>query len=164
MRVASNSSTVSNRKPLASKNPNGPWRDRQVTTIKPGIKSAPTTSWRSRPVPIWCLRLRFWQRRVGITTAILMGGMLVSYGSTVDFQQQWGEKFNKLENLQRQEWELTAANEMLKNQLAVEAEQAATELLPPNPAKAIILQSSKKSNPPLVKPETPPKIDIPSGY
>ena len=153
---------VSNSKPLSG-NKTGAGRDRQVTTIKPRVQTAPT-SLKSHPVPIWGMRLRFWQRRVGIATSILITGTLVAYSSTVYLQQQWSQEYRKLENLQRQERQLTAKNEMLKNQLAVEAEQPSTKLSPPNPADAIILQAAKKNNRTFVKPDAQPKIDIPTGY
>lgn len=158
MRAVYNSS-----KPSSGKTKMGAGRDRQVTTIKPRSKTAPT-SLKSHPIQIWGLRLRFWQRRVGIVTSILIAGTLVTYSSTVYLQQQWNQKYRRLENLQRQERQLTANNEILKNQLAVEAEQPLTKLSPPNPADAIILPAAKQNNRPFVKPDALQKIDIPAGY
>ncbi len=166
MRVVANPSTISKPKPLAGKTQLsvGAGRDRQVTTIKPRRLADPT-SLRSRPLPLWFLRLSLWQRRVSIASLLLIAGTLITYSSTVYLQQQWNQQFRKLETLQRRERELTAANEVLKNQLALQAEQPSTELVPPNPANAIILKASNpKSNPSLIKPEAQPKIDIPSGY
>ena len=166
MRVVANPSTISKPKPLAGKTqlPVGTGRDRQVTTIKPRRLASPT-SLRSRTLPLWFLRLSLWQRRASIATLLLIGGTLITYSSTVYLQQQWSQQFRKLENLQRQERGLTATNEGLKNQLASEAEQPSTDLVPPNPADVIILKAFKpKSNPSLIKPEAQPKIDIPSGY
>jgi hypothetical protein len=165
MRVVANSSAISKPKPLAGKTqlPVGAGRDRQVTTIKPR-RLAPT-SLRSRPLPLWFLRLNLWQRRTSIVTLLLIAGTVITYSSTVYLQQQWSQQFRKLENLQRRERELTATNEVLKNQLASEAEQPSTELVSPNPADAIILKAfNPASNPALIKPEAQPKIDIPSGY
>ncbi|MBW4662661.1 MAG: hypothetical protein KME01_00395 [Chroococcus sp. CMT-3BRIN-NPC107] len=140
-------------------------RDRR-TTIKPREQAA-LTSWKSRPVPIWFLRLSFWQRRFGIATYLLIAAMLVAYSSTVYFQQKWHQEFLKLESLQRHERQLTSTNEVLKNQLAAEAEKPATGLMPPNPTEAIIL---KASNPRSDRPRSglnaqpQPKVDIPTGY
>jgi len=163
MRVVNSSAVSNSSKPLSGKTKTGAGRDRQVTTIKPRVQSV-QTSLRSHPVPMWCLRLRFWQRRVGIATSMLIAGTLVTYSSTVYLQQQWSKEYRKLENLQRQERQLTATNEMLKNQLAVEAEQPSIQLSPPNPADTIILQAAKQNNREFVKPEAQPKIDIPAGY
>ena len=165
MRVVSNASAISKPKPLSDKTQLiGARRDRQVTTIKSRRLASPT-SLRSRPLPLWFLRLSLWQRRASIATLLLIAGTLITYSSTVYLQQQWSQQFRKLENLQRQERGLTATNEGLKNQLASEAEQPSTDLVPPNPADVIILKAFKpKSNPSLIKPEAQPKIDIPSGY
>ncbi|MBA2747993.1 MAG: hypothetical protein H0U45_04450 [Tatlockia sp.] len=165
MRVVANASVISKSKPLSGKTQLlGAERDRQVTTIKPRRLASPT-SLRSRPLPLWFLRLSLWQRRASIATLLLIAGTLITYSSTVYLQQQWSQQFRKLENLQRQERRLTATNEGLKNQLASEAEQPSTDLVPPNPADAIILKAfNPKSNPSLIKPEAQPKIDIPSGY
>ena len=165
MRVVANPSTISKPKPLSDKTQLiGARRDRQVTTIKSRRLASPT-SLRSRPLPLWFLRLSLWQRRASIATLLLIAGTLITYSSTVYLQQQWSQQFRKLENLQRQERRLTATNEGLKNQLASEAEQPSTDLVPPNPADAIILKAfNPKSNPALIKPEAQPKIDIPSGY
>ena len=165
MRVVSNASAISKPKPLSGKTQLlGAKCDRQVTTIKSRRLASPT-SLRSRPLPLWFLRLSLWQRRASIATLLLIAGTLITYSSTVYLQQQWSQQFRKLENLQRQERGLTATNEGLKNQLASEAEQPSTDLVPPNPADVIILKAFKpKSNPSLIKPEAQPKIDIPSGY
>ncbi len=154
MSVVANSSTVSTRKPNYS-------QEKRVI-IKPR-KQTPT-SWQMR-LPIWFLYLRSLQRRLGIATYILIAGMLVVYSSTVYLQQKWSEEYRKLENLQRYERQLTTANEVIKNQLAKEAEQPATELIPPNPGDAIILRSSSpKGDRSSSKLDAQPKIDIPSGY
>ena len=161
MRVVANPSAIPKPKPLAGKTqpPVGAGRDRQVTTIKPRRLASSTS------LPLLFSRLSLWQRRASIATLLLIAGTLITYSSTVYLQQQWSQQFRKLENLQRRERQLTATNEVLKNQLASEAEQLSTELVPPNPADAIILKTfNPKSNPSSIKPEAQPKIDIPSGY
>ncbi len=165
MRVVANASVISKSKPLSGKTQLlGDRAQRQVTTIRPRRLTSPT-SLRSRTLPVWFLHLSLWQRRASIATLLLIAGTLITYSSTVYLQQQWSRQFRKLENLQRQERQLTATNEGLKNQLASEAEQPSTDLVPPNPADAIILKAfNPKSNPSLTKPEAQPKIDIPSGY
>ncbi|WP_009632785.1 hypothetical protein [Synechocystis sp. PCC 7509] len=164
MRVVSNPSVVSKPKSPGRTQTTGNRSDRQVTTIKPRSRSVPT-SLKSRPVPIWFLRLRFWQRRSSLITLMLIGGTLLTYSFTVYLQQQWAREFRKLESLQRHERQLTTTNEVLKNQLATQAEQPSTGLVPPNPADAIILKTSSPitGDRPSLQPPSP-KIDIPSGY
>jgi hypothetical protein len=156
MRVVSKSATASTRKPQSHP-------DNRII-IQPR-KQKPIAL--QSPLPIWFLFLRSWQHRFGIATYMLIAGMLVVYSSNVYLQQRWGQEYRKLENLQRAERQLTTANEVLKNQLAKEAEQPATALVSPNPAAAIILPTSNlKSNSSFIKPNPPskPTIDIPSGY
>lgn len=164
MRV-SNSSAVSNRKPNSHSSQSSSKRDRRVV-ITPGAQKAPT-SLQSRRLPMWILYLRSLQRRFGIATYLLMAGMLVVYGSNVYIDQKWNQEYRKLNDLQRNERRLTSANEVLKNQLASEAEQPGAKLSSPNPADAIILKpSSDRSELPkeINSPARPKKIDIPSGY
>ncbi len=161
----SRSAAVSNAKPRSG-NQSTLNRDRQRIVIKPESRPAPI-SWRSHPMPIWFLHLRLWQRRFGIATYLLIAGTLAAYGSTVYLQQKWNQEFRKLENLQHHERQLTTTNEVLKNQLAKEAEQPATNLIPPDPAMAIILPAASfKGDRSLLKPHSQPpvKIDLPSGY
>lgn len=97
---------------------------------------------RARSAPLWLLRLCYLQRRFGVVTFLLMAGMLTVYGWTAYSQQAWSQAYRKLETLQRNERQLTAASEVLKNQMARQAEQPATGLVPLNPATAIFLQSA----------------------
>ena len=146
--------------PISTRQPSSSHKHQVI--IKPR-KQTPTAL-QSR-LPRWFLSLRSLQRRFGIATYILVAGMLVVYSSTVYLQQKWSQEYRKLEDLQRYERQLTTANEVLKNQLAKEAEQPATQLIPPNPGKAIILRaSSLKGDRSSSKPDAQLKIDIPSGY
>ncbi len=135
---------------------------RQVV-IKSNGQSEPI-AFKTQQAPEWFRRLSNVQRRFGATTFLLVGGMLLVYGATVYAQQKWSQEYHKLENLQRYERRLITTNEMLKNQMATEAEIPATGLVSPNPATAIILQpTSQKATSPQVKPAAP-KIEIPLGY
>jgi hypothetical protein len=163
MRV-SNSSTVSNRKPNSRSSQSSSKRDRRVV-ITPGDQKVPI-SLQSRRLPVWILSLRSLQRRFGIATYLLIAGMLVVYGSNVYIDQKWNQEYHKLRDLQRYERRLTSTNEMLKNQLASEAEQPGANLSSPNPAGAVILKSSsdKSELPKEINSHAQPEIDIPSGY
>ncbi len=161
----SNSSAVFNRKPNSRSSQSSLKRDRRVV-ITPGTQQAPT-SLQSRRLPMWFLYLRSLQRRFGIATYLLITGMLVVYSSTVYLEQKWHQEYDKLNDLQRYERRLTTTNEVLKNQLASEAEQPGAKLSSPNPADAIILQPSSQQSevlPKQINTQAQPKIDIPSGY
>ncbi len=96
----------------------------------------------SRSAPLWLLRLSSLQRRSHMVTFLLIAGMLAVYSWTVYSQQMWIQGYRKLGTLQRDERQLTTTNEVLKNQMALQAEQLHTALIPSNPAEAVFLQSA----------------------
>lgn len=94
---------------------------------------------KAQSAPLWLLRLCALQRRFCVITFLLMAGMLTVYAWTAYSQQRWSQAYRKLETLQRHERQLTATSEVLKNHMALQAEQPATGLVPPNPATAIFV-------------------------
>lgn len=135
----------------------------QQVIIKPNGQPEPI-SFKTQKAPEWFVRLANLQHRFGAATFVLVGGMLLVYGATVYTQQKWSQEYRKLENLQRYERKLITTNELLKNQMATEAETPGTGLVPPNPAEAIILQpTTQKATLPQVKPAES-KIETPPGY
>ena len=121
----------------------------------------------SKLKPLWLLRLCVLQRQFSVVTVLLVAGMLTIYGWTVYSQQMWNQTYRKLVTLQRHERQLTTTNEVLKNQMALQAEQPAMELVQSNPAEMIFLQPSPQrpnrtavTVVPVSKPATP----IPLGY
>lgn len=94
---------------------------------------------KAQSAPLWLLRLCALQRRFCVVTFLLMAGMLTVYAWTAYSQQRWSQAYRKLETLQRQERQLTATSEVLKNYMALQAEQPATGLVPPDPATAIFI-------------------------
>ncbi len=101
--------------------------------------------------PLWLLHLHTLYRYSSVMTFLLVTAMLVVYGWTVYSQQLWSQAYRKLQNLQRSERQLTTNNEVLKNQLAQEAQTSAAKLVSPSPATAIFLrpapESSKEATP-----------------
>ncbi len=96
----------------------------------------------SQAYPNWLRTLIMMQRSSDIMMFSLVTVMLTIYGLTVYTQQLWTKEYRKLDHLQRQERQMTAANELLKNQLAQQAENPETGLIPPNPAKTIFLPAA----------------------
>jgi hypothetical protein len=99
--------------------------------------------------------------------------MLAVYGWTVYSQHMWNQAYQKLGVLQRHERQLTTTNEVLKNQMALQAEQPITGLVPPNPAAVIFLKPAPQRSdhaaapvPPATKPaaQTEKPTPIPLGY
>lgn len=100
--------------------------------------------------PTWLASLIFIQRGSDIVTFLLVAATLTIYSWTVYTQQQWSQEYRKLENLQRNERNLTTANEVMKDQLAQQAEKPATGLVNPTHASAIFLPLAphRPSSPP----------------
>lgn len=105
---------------------------------KLGSKTVPLLP-NSQSVPLWLLLLRYWQRNTSVVTFILVTTTLTVYGWTVYSQQRWSQEYRKLVTLQRDERQLTTTTELMKNNMALEAEKAAAGLAPPNPAQTIFL-------------------------
>jgi hypothetical protein len=117
--------------------------------------------------PAWLSPLLFLQRSSDILTFVLVSSTLTLYAWTVYTQQQWTQEYRKLETLQRDERHLTTTNEVIKNQLAQQAEKPSTGLVTPTPAKTIFLQPAPQRHSlatptKAVDPELPSKA--PLGY
>ncbi len=117
--------------------------------------------------PKWLSSLLFLKRGSDLVTFLLVTTTLTIYSWTVYTQQQWTRDYRKLENLQRQERQLTTANEVMKNQLAQQAEKPATGLVPPTQTNAIFLQPApqrKSSTAPTETTNPEPVAKSPLGY
>lgn len=90
--------------------------------------------------PVWLQSLLRVERASSAAVVLLLGGALALYGLTVYSQQQWSQEYQKLETLRLREQQLTAASEVLKHQLAKEAQNPETGLAPQKPADTIFLQ------------------------
>lgn len=128
---------------------------------------------RSRSTPMWLLRLYTLQRPSSIVMFLLMATMLSVYSWTVYSQKMWINSYHKLDILQRDERQLTTTSEVLKNKMALQAEQPITNLVKPNPVLAIFLQPAPQRPDRVASPELPPTkpstkteqpTPIPLGY
>lgn len=61
----------------------------------------------------------------------------------------WSQSYRKLAILQRHERQLTATSEVLKNKMALQAEQPITNLIPRNPTEAIFLKPAQERSSPV---------------
>ena len=93
----------------------------------------------SESPPLWLLRLHAIHRNSSIVAFLLVAATLVVYGWTVYSQELWSQAYHKLQNLQRQDRQLTTTNEVLQNKMAVEGEKPSTGLVAPTPARAIFI-------------------------
>jgi hypothetical protein len=112
-------------------------------------------SFRPKQKPFWLIVLIKLQQGSSFVTLFLVAAILVVYGWTVYTQQRWGQQYNKLESLKKQERQLVSANEVLKNQMAQQAENPTAGLLLPDPSNAIFLTPAPQ------RPEVKPKSTVP---
>lgn len=121
----------------------------------------------SQALPLWLRRLVQLQRSSLIVAIVLVTLALVVYGSTVYTQQLWSKEYHNLQSMERNERQMTMTGEVLKNQLAQQAERPASGLIPRTPAGMIAVPSapqrpatpSNASSPPVT-----PTPDAPLGY
>jgi hypothetical protein len=112
-------------------------------------------SFRPKQKPLWLMVLIKLQQGSSIVTLFLVAAILAVYGWTVYTQQRWGQQYDKLESLKKQERQLISANEVLKNQMAQQAENPTAGLLLPDPSNAIFLTPAPQ------RPEVKPKSTVP---
>ena len=122
---------------------------------------------RPQTTPSWLKLLLVLQRTSSAFTFFLVIGLMVVYGWTVYTQQRWGRAYSRMETLQKQERQIMAANEVIKNQMAKQAETPDSGLVLPEPGNTIFLTPAPQR--PSVTPEVnlPPPQPIPArplGY
>jgi hypothetical protein len=106
-------------------------------------KSAPINL-NQQPLPTGLQFLLRFQQATSVVSLGLVGVALAVYGWTVYTPRAWSHEFKKLRTLQSHERQLVSTNEMLKNQLARQAEKPNSGLIRPNPNYNVFLPSSKE--------------------
>jgi hypothetical protein len=139
--------------------------------LRPSQKVAPSdvvqTLPRPQTNPSWLKLLLVLQRTSSAFTFLLVVGLLVVYGWTVYTQQRWGRAYNRMEALQKQERQMMAANEVIKNQMAKQAEIPDSGLVLPEPGNTIFLTPAPQRPPVTPEVNMPPPQPIPArplGY
>lgn len=89
--------------------------------------------------PRWLNKLLRTQRASTVVTTGLVTLSFVMYGWTVYIQHLWRGEFDRMQALERQERQLTAASETLRQHLANQAERPDSGLVLPTPESAIFL-------------------------
>ncbi|NEO26238.1 MAG: hypothetical protein F6K03_04915 [Kamptonema sp. SIO4C4] len=122
---------------------------------------------KSPKFPLWLRTLLAVKNGTSILTGCLVTAVLIVYSSTVYVQQQWTEEYQRLEKLQREHRNLTAADEVFKNQLASQANQKNAGLVAPSPSNTIFLPRSEEK--PFVNQQNAARswkkaVDRPLGY
>ena len=134
--IASSTPQPGKVKPQRVNNQNSSLRDRKAIPVMPdGSK-----------VPVWLMRWNSLHRHSAVITFLLVSATLVVYGWTVYSQHLWSSSYKKLQDLQRDERQLTKHDEALKNRMAQEAEKPHSGLVSPTPANTIFLEETAPSS------------------
>ena len=129
------------------------------------VKVLPDRQWQ----PLWLRSLVGVQQASTVAVVLLLGTALSVYGLTVYGEQRWNDEY---QTLRRSEQQLNAASEVLKHQLAKEAENPSTGLAPQKPAETIFLApvpETRSPNPDAVPNSQPAlrdrsAVETPLGY
>lgn len=97
---------------------------------------------RSNPwaTPMWLRSLTGMNTAIAIATLVLVSAVMGAYSQVVYTKQNWGQEYRKLERLQKEERQMTAFNEALKNEIAQTAKQEGTGLITPDANSMIVLE------------------------
>ncbi len=99
----------------ATTQPTSTSTDRQADTV---VKIVPEPLVK----PWWLKSVSAVQTLCSVTTAVFVSSSLAFYGVTVYNDSIWSQEYQTLERLRRQDHQFRAANEVLKNQIAKDAE------------------------------------------
>lgn len=113
----------------STKTPKSPRGNQERVPVMPNSESA----------PLWLLRLHAIHRNSSIVAFLLVAATLVVYGWTVYSQELWSQAYQKLQNLRREERQLTTTSEVLQNKMATEGEKPSAGLVAPTPDKTIFV-------------------------
>lgn len=104
------------------------------------VKRLPRTN--SFPLPLWLRVLMTTQKLAIGTTVLLTISVFVIYGWTVYAQEQWNQQYKKLEQLKRQERQLTNAAGSFDNEMLQSVQKKPRDLVRESPEKSIFLQAA----------------------
>ncbi len=90
-------------------------------------------------MPWWLRSLQKIEQPTSGITFLVIVVTLTMYSWTVYSQRLWSQEYQKLESLQRQERQLSTASELLKKQMAQEAENPHSGLVPQKPDHLVFL-------------------------
>jgi NADH:ubiquinone oxidoreductase subunit 5 (subunit L)/multisubunit Na+/H+ antiporter MnhA subunit len=118
------------------------YRSKKVTDqqkIQPIFPASPADLPKVKQLPVKIQILLFLQRGSFVLAFTLIASSIAVYISTVRIPQIWSKEYRNLETLQRQERQLTAINETLKQKIAQQAENAENNLVPLTSTNAIFV-------------------------
>lgn len=123
-----------------------------------------------RSFPLLIRVLLFLQHTSSILTLSAIAGSLVMYGLTFYTQQMWNRQYEKLQELQHYERNVTSINEALKDEIAEQGKTSNETFIPLTPdhnlylEPAMISDSSDTASSSQVRKLEPPQTDRPVAY
>lgn len=147
----SDSSVVSNTSKSVRVKPRGVNNRNRTNKNQKAIPVMPDGS----KVPMLLMRWNSFHRHTSVATFLLVSTTLIVYGFTVYSEHLWSESYKQLQDLQRDERQLTKTDEMLKNQMAQEAQKPHSGFVSPTPANTIFLEET----PPLSSPQADKELN-----
>ena len=104
------------------------------------VKRLPRTN--SFALPLWLRVLMTTQKLSIVATVLLTVSVFAIYGWTVYAQEQWNQQYKKLEQLKRQERQLTNATGSFDNEMMQSIQKKPGELVRERPEQSIFLQAA----------------------
>ncbi len=132
---ASTSQSLSN---TTSKTKSQPSRSSKQPNRRFRQKNAPANLW--QPQPLWLRILQQWQRSSSAIAFLLAIAACIAYAYATHYQQRWNQVYQRTEQLRTEERQLHAYQELLKNQVATDAQSENTELVPPDPNQILFVE------------------------
>jgi hypothetical protein len=126
----------------------------------PSLRQLPN----SENPPQWLRSLLLAQQASVFATFVLAGSVLAVYGWTVYSQQLWGKEYSKLEQLRRDERQVTTNGEVLKNTIANQSAQPNSGLVPSKPESMIFLKTAPMRPSNSASASSPSSPVAPIGY
>ena len=108
--------------------------------VNRNVKRLPRTN--DFPLPMWVRVLMSTQKLSIAVTVILTVSVFAIYGWTVYAQEQWNQQYKKLEQLKRQERQLTSAEGSFDNNLLRSVQNKPGDLVRERPDQSIFLQAA----------------------
>jgi hypothetical protein len=122
-------------------------RSKSVSTRKinsPDKNSVSSISYKNRP--LWLKSMILFGHGSSFVCYITVAIAFIMYGMTVYAPKSWTQKYEELQNLQKQERQFSFTDEIIKNQLGESAKTSGSGLVNPDPTQ-----------PPIFLPDSTPK-------
>jgi hypothetical protein len=139
-----------------------PSQIRQRPAGRSTVRQLPST----QPLPQW-LRALVQGQKISILLALGLGiSALTVYGLTFYAQHLWGQEYQKLDSLRRNNRQMSAYIGVMKNEIATQAEQSRGTLVRKSPETLIFVKPAPRpADPPPAKSPKPTIKSIPPvGY